>query len=331
MTQQGTLSIEFREFNPSDYQRLMEVYNGNYPDSPLSMSELRYRDESLDQSKYLLRRYAVQDHASGETIAFARISHGLEMFHPRKYWIQIYVDPRLHGKGIGSTVYGKLMEELRELDAITAWAFVREDLPKQFQFYEKRGFEEKMRIWESRLDPRPMDLNGFRQYMEKVSGEGITLTTLAEERDQGPESLMKVYELLMAVCADMPSFTPFTPISYQQWESFELKNPRHLPEAYMLAKHGTDYVGLSYFWKNEKEPKTLVQGDTGVSREYRGKGVAMALKLKGIDFARRNGYDLIKTMNASDNGPMLALNTKLGFKRQTGWITMEKDLASGRA
>ncbi len=57
----------------------------------------------------------------------------------------------------------------------------------------------------------------------------------------------------------------------------------------------------------------------------------MALKLKGIDFAKRSGYDTIETMNASNNAPMLALNTKLGFKRQVGWISMEKDLTSDRA
>ena len=35
----------------------------------------------------------------------------------------------------------------------------------------------------------------------------------------------------------------------------------------------------------------------------------------------------VKTWNASDNAPMQAVNTKLGFKREVGWITMEKNLA----
>ena len=327
MAQQSALSIGFREFDSSDYDRLTEIYNANYPDQPLSIAELRYRDESLDRSKYLLRRHAVQDLASGETIGFARISHGLDMFHPRKFWINIYVDPRLHNRGIGSKIYEKLMEELRELDATTVWAMSKEDLPTQYQFFRKRGFEEKMRLWESRLDTRSTEPERFREYTEKMSREGITLATLAEENNRNPEALRKIHDLLMVVCADMPNITPFTPISFEQWEAFELKSPRHLPEAYLLAKQGSDYVGLSYFWKSEKEPRILNQGDTGVRREYRGRGIAMALKLKGIDFAKRNGYDMIKTWNASNNAPMLALNTQLGFKRQVGWITMQKDLS----
>ena len=236
MNQQSALSIGFREFDSSDYDRLTEIYNANYPDQPLSIAELRYRDESLDRSKYLLRRHAVQDRVSGETIGFARISHSLDMFHPRKFWINIYVDPRLHKRGVGSKIYEKLMEELRELDATTVWAMSKEDLPAQYQFYRKRGFEEKMRVWESRLDTRSTEPERFREYTEKVSREGITLTTLAEESNRNPEALRKIHELLMVVCADMPNITPFTPISFEQWEAFELKSPRHLPEAYMLAK-----------------------------------------------------------------------------------------------
>src|SRR5260370_33219198 len=95
MAQQSALSIEFREFDSSDYERLTEIYNANYPDQPLSLAELRYRDESLDRSKYLLRRHAVQDQVSGETLGFARISHGLDIFDRRKVWINIYVESRL--------------------------------------------------------------------------------------------------------------------------------------------------------------------------------------------------------------------------------------------
>ncbi len=52
----------------------------------------------------------------------------------------------------------------------------------------------------------------------------------------------------------------------------------------------------------------------------------MALKLRVIQYALQNNYDKIKTWNDSEDAPMLAVNTKLGFKREVGWITMEKNL-----
>src|SRR5438128_11339084 len=105
--------------------------------------------------------------------------------------------------------------------------------------------------------------------------------------------------------ADMRSVASVTPTSYEQWEAFELKNPSLLPEGYMIAKDGSKYVGLSTVWRIAREPRGLVQGNTGVRREYRGRGIAAALKLKVIDFARRNGYEKMTTWSASTNAPML--------------------------
>jgi RimJ/RimL family protein N-acetyltransferase len=171
-----------------------------------------------------------------------------------------------------------------------------------------------------------MDLERFRDYSEKVQRQGITITSLAEAQKEGQESLRKLHELVQIISADMPSPAPFTPTSYEQWEAFELKNPNLLPEGYMIAKDDSKYVGLSTVWRIDKEPRSLIQGNTGVKREYRGRGIAVALKLRVIDFARRNGYEKLKTWNASDNAAMLAVNTKLGFKREVGWITLEKCL-----
>jgi hypothetical protein len=50
------------------------------------------------------------------------------------------------------------------------------------------------------------------------------------------------------------------------------------------------------------------------------------LKLKILDFARKNGFDNIRTFNASTNEGILRINMKLGFKRDLAWITFEKNL-----
>jgi len=184
-----------------------------------------------------------------------------------------------------------------------------------------------MKAWESRLDVRTVDPARFQANPEKALRQGIDFTNLAIERQEDQDSLRKLHELVQLISADMPSPAPFTPISFEQWKAFELKNPSLLPDGYMIAKDGSKYVGLSTVWRLDQEPRGLVQGNTGVRREYRGRGIAVALKLKVIDFAKRNGYEKVKTWNASNNAPMLAVNTKLGFKRGVGWIALEKDLA----
>jgi RimJ/RimL family protein N-acetyltransferase len=108
--------------------------------------------------------------------------------------------------------------------------------------------------------------------------------------------------------------------------SYSMKNPQLLPEGYFIAKDGPKYVGMSDVHRIDTEPGVLQQDDTGVIREYRGRGIATALKLKITEFGQRNGYRMIKTWNDSVNAAMLAVNVKLGFKRQVGWILMEKIL-----
>ncbi|HEV2121011.1 MAG TPA: GNAT family N-acetyltransferase [Candidatus Bathyarchaeia archaeon] len=324
MSGQRTLSLETREFDPTDYPRLSEIYNANYPDYSRSSNEWRARDESVDRSKYHLQRYAFLDNKV--LVGFGTVAHVTDMFHPRKFWIDILVDPESQGRGIGGAVYERLSRELGKVNAIIAWAGSREDLPRLTGFYQRRGFEQKQIAWESRLDVPGVDMEIFRGYSERVQKQGVMLTSLAEEKREDPHSLRKLHELVQLISADMPSPAPFTPTSYEQWEAFELKNPNILPEGYMIAKDGSKYVGLSTVWRIEKEPRALAQGNTGVRREYRGRGIAVALKLKMIDYARRNGYVKVKTWNASENASMLAVNMKLGFKRQVGWITLEKDL-----
>lgn len=326
MINQKALSLSFREFRSTDYDRLVEIYNANYPDYAASVVEQRARDESIDPNRYLLRRLTCLDASSGDVVGFGGISHVLDMFHPQKYMISIWVDPARHSTGIGGAIYDRLDRELKDLNALVVWTRNKEDLPQHREFFERRGFHAKSKAWESRLDLMTFDPTPFQEYHRQSEEGGISFHTLQEELGSGQNSLREIHRLVQDVVADMPSVAPFTPVPYQQWEKLELNNPTLLPEGYVIAKRGPEYLGLSIVYSIDKEPRNLSQGDTGVRREYRGRGIATALKLKVIDFGKRSGYEKLKTWNDSTNAAMLAINTKLGFKRHVGWITMEKTL-----
>ena len=325
MSKQRTLSLSFREFHPGDYERFVAIDNANHPDHTVSVAERRSRDEALDRTKYLLRRFACTDLERDQIVGFGEIAHLVDMFHPRKFMANILVDPEHQARGVGRAIYERLSEELVHQDAILVWAMSKEDLPRRIEFFQRRGFSARTRLWESRLDLATADPARFVKYVEKAVREGITFTTLAEEQHR-QDSLRKIHELVQLINADMPREAAFTPLSYEQWEALSLRNPRLLPEGYVLAKHGSNYVGLSNVLRNDTEPQVLSQDDTGVRREYRGRGIATALKVKVIEYGKTNGYTRVETWNDSINAPMLAVNTKLGFKRQVGWIMMQKIL-----
>ena len=84
-------------------------------------------------------------------------------------------------------------------------------------------------------------------------------------------------------------------------------------------------VGMAMFWRSEST-KDLFTGLTAVAREYRGKGLATALKLKALRFAKQYGAQKVFTDNDSRNVEMIAINEKLGFEQLPAWISLRKVL-----
>ena len=66
---------------------------------------------------------------------------------------------------------------------------------------------------------------------------------------------------------------------------------------------------------------------TGVDRQFRGRNLALALKLLSIQYAKRHSILYLETSNDSANAPMLAINAKLGYQRQYGVYTLIKSLS----
>ncbi len=245
MSEQRTLSLRFREFRPSNYERLVEIYNANYPDYRISVAERRSRDESVDRTKYLLKRFECFDLEHDRIVGFGELINVLDMYHPRKFMASILVDPEQQCRGVGRAIYNRLEEELAQRNAILAWTMSKEDIPKRIEFFQRRGFSERTRNWESRLDLSTANTAPFHGYIDKALKGGITFTTLAEEQRRGQDSLRKIHELVQLIQADMPREADFTPLSYEDWRTYSLKNPQLLPEGYFLAKDGSNYVGMS--------------------------------------------------------------------------------------
>ena len=126
---------------------------------------------------------------------------------------------------------------------------------------------------------------------------------------------------------DIPGVTEenFSWPDYDVWEKDALNNPDPQPEAYFIARNQCEYIGMCMM-KLDPESNAAYQWLTGVKSTYRRRGIALALKVTGILYAKENGYPVIRTSNAVNNAPILALNTQVGFVPLSEWVDMEKTL-----
>lgn len=314
-----------RDFTPGDYDAIAGIQREAYPEYPQSVAEMRHFDERRDP-KCLFRRWVLE--RDDRIVALAYYEQLSGMYHPRRFHMDVQVLPRERGRGHGSALYVQVLEGIRPFDPLTLRGFLREDMKPGLRFLARRGFQEEMRAWESRLEVPSFDPAPYAGLEERLKAQGIVIRTL-RDLEHDPQRDEKLYELHWLADQDMPAPEPPTRIPYEVFLGRVLKNPNLLPDGYFLAVDEADgeagagghYVGVSNLWRS-REDGELYTGDTGVLRAHRRRGIALALKVRAISFARARGVRIIKTWNESRNRPMLSINERLGYLKQPSWINV---------
>ena len=96
-------------------------------------------------------------------------------------------------------------------------------------------------------------------------------------------------------------------------------------EAHFIAIVDGRFVGVTSLWRSLAEKDKLHTALTGVVRGLRRKGIATALKVRAVEFARDQEARVIRTEN-EENNPMYDLNVRLGFRPVPAWWTYRKEL-----
>ena len=314
-----------RAFTDADYPAVVAASNASYPDYPESVEEMRHRDESFDHTRFFRQRIvAVEGDTLVGSVAFG---HRPSRFHPDRYSFDLFVRPESRRRGHGTALYDVAIAALRERSALAATGGVKESMTDGLAFFTKRGWAEVKRDWESRLRVAGFDFGRFASAGDRVAREGIRLTTFAEEERRDPDAERKAYEMIDEVRRDVPGTDAATDESFEDWRKHWILSPTFIPDATFIAIDGNGrWLGVSNLERQVTDPTFVWQGLTGVRRDARGRGVAMALKLRTVEYAQRLGVDHIKTWNDQRNRPMLAINEAMGFEKQPAWIAIEKRL-----
>ncbi len=321
-------AVTLRRFADADYERLVELANGVYEDYAWTVAEIRHWDSGWDEPKYFMRRIVAEDQV-GRIIGYGEASHSRHTYHPDRYHVEVLVEAPARGRGAGGALYDALMAELAERDATALRGQLKETMTRGVEFARHRGFVETKRDWESRLDVASFDFARFAEAPDRVARGGVSIVSMADEMARDPEAQRRAFEMHEECGRDVPTIDPQSPSTFESYVRDTFESPGATPDAYFVAIRDRRYVGESYMERSEAQPGVMYQGLTGVVRDERGKGIAMALKLRTVEWARDHGIREIRTWNDTLNRPMLRINEAMGFAKQPAWIRFTRELRPG--
>ena len=162
---------------------------------------------------------------------------------------------------------------------------------------------------------------------DQMAAAGIKSTTLAGWSD--PERVRKLHELEDRTIHDVPHTVAIVREALEDFVK-RVGRPDRPPDRVWIALDGDRPIAMS----NLKYPP--VRGDvwtgyTCTDPEYRGRGLARGIKLQTLAQAVELGVPLVYTDNDSENGPMLHINEKLGYRPRPGFVEHHKRVTKKNA
>jgi RimJ/RimL family protein N-acetyltransferase len=212
-------------------------------------------------------------------------------------------------------MFADALRVAREQGATHLESSVREEDVAALRFAESRGFVIEHHSFESTLALADFDEHRFDELMARIRSDGFRFLSLAEA-GVTDENKHKLYDVNRAAALDDPGSTGTFP-DYYAFSKNVFDASWFRADTQILASYRDCWVGLSAIAVYQDD-KHAYNAFTGVLREYRGRGLAQALKLQTILLAKKEGMRYIRTHNDSNNAPMLAINRKLGYRPEPG-------------
>jgi mycothiol synthase len=202
--------------------------------------------------------------------------------------------PEKRGRGVGSTILRRLAAHAVDRGYTRAGSHVGGDDEASQAFARKFGFEE------TRRDVKQVLAVEARTPREVDGVEFVSVETRRELVEQAYPLARQGYE-------DMP--IDGLDIGLDSW----LAEEATLPEGSFVALADFEIIGYAGLCRWPGDPTRAEHGLTVVRRDWRGRGVAAALKERQIAWAAANGLIELVTWTQTGNENMQAVNAKLGY------------------
>ena len=281
-----------------------------WPDTILTAEGMRHTLENVPERAELLMLAWDED---GEIVGWGTAGREWWVAEPNRGTLVVAVDPSRRGEGIGSALAAAGDEHLTAIGVTTTRAG-SVDEPGARALAGRLEFTEIAAASTSAVDPRTVT-------PEPVP-EGIRIVPFADLDDPRP-----LYELDLEVSNDIPN-EEFDGVSFEEWTDEFWRSPLIDQDASLVALVGDELAAMAMI--RIDEPSGRAQNNvTGTRRAFRGRGLARLLKTHSLHLAGQRGATIAITDNDETNAPMLAVNTRLGYRQFSRRVEWERVRPAG--
>jgi GNAT superfamily N-acetyltransferase len=309
------LEVERLELDDAEgTRRFVEIVNAVTPEWPTSAEDIAWSDATYPGAVRFLGRLDGRVVGAGSVGRVYMYEAGFE-----RYWFGIHVLPEARRRGLGTRLWALASDVSRAAGKTGLQTDVSEAQADGLAFLGHRGFVEVEREKMVRLELRGLTL------ADPAAPPGVVLTTFADR----PDLEHGLYAVAVAAYPDIPSEKPIAVGSYEEFVARDVRRDGIPSDALAIAVD--DATGEVAGWASllfVPGSSTIAWHDmTAVHPRWRGRGVATALKRATIQWAVEHGLEILETGNDTANGPMRAVNAKLGYRPIPDMLTMSGPLA----
>lgn len=315
------LPITYRPVTLDDAEIASELMSAAYPAMVHDPVVMRYRwshpRRGFEHARFLAER-------DGRAIAYVGWVHGpWDEVPDRHCEVEVWLDLAELDRDVLAAMYEWIDASAINEGTHLLLAYCAEDEPETLGVLASLGYYRARteRVWDLDLKRHGARLQREAAEARRVAAaDGIALTTLDGWHD--PDALAKLHRLDARTRQDIPTTLPITPEAYDDFVR-RMDSPDRPRDRYWIALDGDRPVAISYL-RYPPVRGTVWTGYTCSDPDYRGRGLARAVKLETLAQAVDLAVPSVRTDNDSENAPMLHINERLGYVPRPGFVEHHK-------